>query len=752
MTWALVVGIDRYDALPPLQGANDDARAFHAWLVSPDGGRAPEAQARLLLDPDHASLVAAMRALLHDSDEKGERLYLYFAGHGLSANVDGHREDVLLPRDFSPGDTTRSIRLSTLVDDLKVTGFNDQFFFIDACRAHVPWTDAYRFGAWPQMRVPPAAPAVQQFLCLATSPGASSVELDDGGVFTQALLDGLRGAAKVLDPWRERTVVSFGSLFDYVRRRVTETAADDAQIPRRAGEQGAADRSADPCLVEWTVPQPRGGRRFCLAFTPDAAPDRALAAVVRDGLRRAGQLVYDGTIEPDKMRPEIERADALVVLLSAETACSELVRRMVRVATDRSRTSGRPTIVPLRVGAGDGPAPSWLPAVRELRWVSEADTSDVLRRLIVAANAGTPLPPELSAPRPTGSNGAFRPDPTGTMAADDPYYLHRNADDRAQPNPGAAQTIVIKAPRQMGKSSLLTRYLRSCAQMGRRTALVDLREFLTLQQPGDYGAFLTNLGLRLHRQIRGAAPRLSRAIRQQSELTDLVEDHLVTDDGADVVVALDECDRLLDPKIPFREDFFRLLRYWHDARAEKPKLARLSLALVIQTDAGLLMKDALSSPFNVGIEVELQPFALAQTLELNERLKQPLKVAQVKQLEDLLGGHPFLTRLAFYRLTGRDDLDFAGLMRAAADEDGPFGDHLLNLRLKVGQRKELLKELRDFVKGLQRKAPTKKPSLSKEAQERLRASGIIRVIRTRNGAHVEMANRLYEAYFSAALR
>ena len=52
--------------------------------------------------------------------------------------------------------------------------------------------------------------------------------------------------------------------------------------------------------------------------------------------------------------------------------------------------------------------------------------------------------------------------------------------------------MVIKAPRQMGKSSLLRRYLAECRRVGKKTALVELSLF---DDPllADYPAFLTSL-------------------------------------------------------------------------------------------------------------------------------------------------------------------------------------------------------------------------------------------------------------------
>ena len=50
---------------------------------------------------------------------------------------------------------------------------------------------------------------------------------------------------------------------------------------------------------------------------------------------------------------------------------------------------------------------------------------------------------------------------------------------------------------------------------------------------------------------------------------------------------------------------------------------------------------------------------------------------------ELLFGHPFLTRLAYYRLMHPGPPDLDALLDDAAEPDGPFGDHLRALLTKL---------------------------------------------------------------------
>src|SRR5262245_22156757 len=105
--WALTVGIRFYPALGDLDGPENDATAFHAWVPSPAGGGVPAAQATLMLSsqfgppfasPSQAAPTAVeiqrfferLEDVATDNDKKGNgavvgrRLYLYFAGHGFA--------------------------------------------------------------------------------------------------------------------------------------------------------------------------------------------------------------------------------------------------------------------------------------------------------------------------------------------------------------------------------------------------------------------------------------------------------------------------------------------------------------------------------------------------------------------------------------------------------------------------------------------------------------------------------------------
>jgi hypothetical protein len=142
-----------------------------------------------------------------------------------------------------------------------------------------------------------------------------------------------------------------------------------------------------------------------------------------------------------------------------------------------------------------------------------------------------------------------------------------------------------------------------------------------------------------------------------------------------LVLLLDEVDRIFD-KADYRDDFFSMVRYWHNQRATRPEpWDRLNLVIAHSTEPSLWIQDIHQSPFNVGERFHLQDFNAAQVADLDRRYGSPLPAADLPGLLTLLGGHPYLVRQAFYCLA-RHRWTFAELQRRAADSHGPFGDHL----------------------------------------------------------------------------
>jgi hypothetical protein len=327
--------------------------------------------------------------------------------------------------------------------------------------------------------------------------------------------------------------------------------------------------------------------------------------------------------------------------------------------------------------------------------------------------------------------------PGGAMAEDDQTYIERSSDKQsAAAAARRCETIVIKGPKQFGKSSLLKRYLLNCRTNGKQVIAIN---FLGYEEKviSDYSLFLTRLGADLSRRLKNEP--LKSGFTEQFEFLDYLEDDLLNSIDKPVIFAFDETDKIL-PK-EYAQDFFSMIRMWHNNRGD-PSLVwnNVGIALVTCSEPKLFIKDPLRSPFNVGEKILLCPFQLEEVEKLNSLHGCPLSLSECKELHILLGGHPFLTREAFYKIAGPSSISFRDLIENSFDEDGPFGEHLRALILNI-----------KMVEGLQQtlyEAINNQTATRLDNYYRLRGAGIL----SKKDGRVVFSTDLYLKFFGSYLR
>lgn len=189
---ALVIGIDDYDLIPPLEKAVGDAQAMSTKLAELGFS------VTTVIDPDRRQFnqaIAGFRASLHS----GDTAFVHFSGHGIE--VDGR--DLLLPRDIPMpinGDkdylTEEAIDLSSLMDRVAESGAAVRIFVVDACRDN-PFAQSGIRGLATSGGLGPATPSRGSFVLY--SAGYTQIALDRLGpedrsptsVYTRVLLDKL---------------------------------------------------------------------------------------------------------------------------------------------------------------------------------------------------------------------------------------------------------------------------------------------------------------------------------------------------------------------------------------------------------------------------------------------------------------------------------------------------------------------------------------------------------------------------------
>jgi hypothetical protein len=177
----------------------------------------------------------------------GDRLYVYYAGHGISApgaQAKWTDEPLLVPsnvRDIAISGT-RFIGFTWILESLVSAKPREQVFFFDACRDFALKNYAPPVG----MQVGPKISAKRgestQYVLYATSVGGQAQEMG-AGIFGKALLRGLRGdpgaARYARDEFPPVYQVLFDDLAEFVKNKVTTQVED--QKPRAKTEPGTPD-------------------------------------------------------------------------------------------------------------------------------------------------------------------------------------------------------------------------------------------------------------------------------------------------------------------------------------------------------------------------------------------------------------------------------------------------------------------------------------------------------------------------------
>lgn len=248
--------------------------------------------------------------------------------------------------------------------------------------------------------------------------------------------------------------------------------------------------------------------------------------------------------------------------------------------------------------------------------------------------------------------------PDGQVSLSSPLYIERFADParnsleaecyRAIERPGVL--IRIKAPRLMGKTSLVNRILHhaetvGCHVISIRFQLADKAIFQDLERFLQWFCANVGLGLRLPNRF---ADYWDAMFGSKISCKMYFEEYLLAQSTAPIALALDDIDRLFQyPDLA--DEFFGLLRAWHEEAKNRDIWRKLRLVVAHSTQVYIPLTTN-KSPFNVGFPVELPTFTPEQIQDLAERHPLDWSMQETQQLMPLVGGSPYLIRLAFYHL------------------------------------------------------------------------------------------------------
>lgn len=245
-SWALVIGINAYQRVPPLQHAREDAEAV-AQVLQQRFAFHPD-RINLLLD-EQATRDAIREHYLAFADPMrtgpDDRLIVFFAGHGHTAT--GRRGEVgfLVPVDGAADDVNTLIRWDELTRNADLIPAKHVLFLMDACYGGLALMRSPAFGAMRFM-----GDMLQRYARQVLTAGKADETVADGSgvrpghsIFTAHLLNALEGKAATEDG-----ILTANGVMAYVYDRVARDQYSH-QTPHYGFVEGDGDLIFDTTVL-----------------------------------------------------------------------------------------------------------------------------------------------------------------------------------------------------------------------------------------------------------------------------------------------------------------------------------------------------------------------------------------------------------------------------------------------------------------------------------------------------------------------
>lgn len=308
-----------------------------------------------------------------------------------------------------------------------------------------------------------------------------------------------------------------------------------------------------------------------------------------------------------------------------------------------------------------------------------------------AAPETTPVVQHLAGFSPTADQDLSKSYLSGPVPLDSPFYIERSAIsaqvDEEICKPGAL--VRIKAPREMGKTSLLLRVLDYANRLGYRTVSLNLEQ-IDQAILSDLNRLLRWLCANVTHQLQ-LDPRLDEYwdedIGSKVSCTLYFRSYLLEQINAPIVLALDDVNQIFEhPEVA--KDFLPMLRSWYEEARRLPIWQKLRLIVVHSTEIYVPLQ-LNQSPFNVGLPIQLNDFSLDQVQQLAQHYGLDWSDGeQAQQLVAMVGGHPALVHIALYHLS-HEVMTLAGLLKTAPTSTGIYSHHLQRHWVTLQQQPEL---------------------------------------------------------------
>lgn len=330
----------------------------------------------------------------------------------------------------------------------------------------------------------------------------------------------------------------------------------------------------------------------------------------------------------------------------------------------------------------------------------------------------------------------------GQVPLNSPFYVERPPIEAtcytAILKPGIL--IRIKAPRQMGKTSLMSRILHQGEKQGYQTGFINLWSRELFKNLDSFlESFCANVSLELGIEEKIDQYWKPQRYSSQTNCTNYFQSYLLKELKQPVILGLDEVDRIFQYS-EIADEFLTMLRSWHEKGKNNETWQKLRLVISHSQEVYISL-DVNKSPFNVGLPIDLNKFSLAQVQDLVKRHGLQWSDTEINQLMGMIDGHPYLVRTALYHIA-TNDLTLKQFLEIAPTEEGLYEDHLYRHLLILEENKQLKSAMLKLVNSDE--AVTLEPIYA----FKLKSMGLAE---SRGNKVIPLCN-LYRIYFSDRLQ
>lgn len=481
-------------------------------------------------------------------------------------------------------------------------------------------------------------------------------------------------------------------------------------------------------------------------------PDEELADHLEDYLRNKNYDVFidkkivEGEEWPKRIEDELFSSNIFIVLISQDSAKRPFLRQEIETAYEiKEKKSEQILILPIKnfnieINELDIKLRTYLSDIEFVTWANNTSFEVICEKVINAIeifrskNCGIKSKNRVTT---TANFNEIIKYEKGPMKLSSKYYIRRNADDEIEREiKEKGNTIILKGPSRIGKTSLLYRAESVAKKNGQMTFYCDFRT-MTSSDLQNIESLFNSLYHQIIAEFKlpnDPNKKLDNSIGIKDSFTYFIESDILKNLNVPVVLIFDEVDKLFF--YPYCDDFFVTIRNWHTIRNRKKEWDQLNIVIAHSTESTLFMPELNPSPLSLGTLIELYDLTFYQLNELNEKYRAPLKnKSDIEKLMRIIGGQPELIQMAFCSLANKS-WSVSDLDQVATNEAGPFSSHLKHFLRLLQTDKKLEKEVREVLKS---------ERCSDDINfQRLLASGLV-TGETRHRVHMRFP--LYENYF-----